>query len=193
MSASGYIAAPNRSAHAAPSPYWAGQGGAGGTIAAPSREVATATPPPPPSGGVHGQIKLYRPGIDRNNPFPLFEGLTGWSVTHHVRNWLANFQGILKFTTDSSGPLAWTTNRVTNSLGSSDGIRVDSRFDSATYRQEFNTKIYADYLPTEKVQRDQYLVISTATSNERMVQPYFNRLTQWQSNPPYAAQTEVLK
>ncbi|MBS0175748.1 MAG: hypothetical protein JSR64_17050 [Nitrospira sp.] len=193
MSASGFIGTPSVLAPASPSGYRAITGGPGGSVATPSRVSGVATAPPPLSGGANGPVANRFPVVSRNNPFPLHTFIYGSNVTHFVRKFFVNAAGTLRFVTTGNADTTWSTNQSGSTITESDPNRLDARFGSATFRQEFDTRLQTVYTPMSAVQRNQFLDVSTAKSDYRMAAPYFNRMTQYKMYSPYAATTEVLQ
>lgn len=177
-------------------------GGDNGTIALPSRLAAlmgrgvpAAPGPRRPTDGALGAVRLHGQPVLDLTQWPANKRLatpTGAAVTRYVRRWVEGCWAILHYAAPMNGTTGWTMNRVYDVGSPASPIPVSRRRVTETYRQMFDTRIQADYLPVAQIQRTQVVRNTQKGSGAIMVQPYFPRLTVLAATTSYGQQTQVL-
>lgn len=197
------VALPSRGhAHDAVHQWPPARGGQNGSVAIPSRlagitgagtiDAAGVFPPGDGAwGGIRG-ITPYAPWWDWSKA--LFGRLLAAVNTRdslYVRHYVPNVVPVVTF----SPPNPATTNRTTNTvdqagpLGAISPIPHNWRRVEVTFRREYDTRIYADYLPREQIQRSK--IHRKQIAGPRMARPVFSQLTQLATTTSYGQQTPV--
>jgi len=181
----------------APSPQGYHLGGQNGTIAEPSREAGYGTVDRPalavPRGGQHGVVQLFRPltGPDAYR-LPHYPMPPGYASTFYIRRFFPNLWPFLSMVVPRRH-IDWTTNTTDNPPGPGAPVPLSSRFRVLSYRQTFNQRVWAPYMPPEQFQRPTYTRRPLAGGDPpNMIGGYISRLTQWAANRSFGSQTALL-
>lgn len=195
------ISLPNRTTEPAhdTSPVFLPAGGASGSIATPSRLSANSGDGVGESGsnfpnrlaGARGPIRLFQESISRNNPFVL--GST-WanSLVRYVRQYAPNTVGFMDHGVPVQATPNWTTNTVPQADRPMSSIPFSFRRITQTFREEFDTRIQADYLDRDQIQQSQVPRRYLTDTMGNQQSPYVFRLTKWNPAQSYGQTTQVL-
>lgn len=196
------VALPSRGhAHDSVHQYPPARGGQNGSVAVPSRlagisGAGTIDAPGvfPPGDGQWGAIPNltpYRPVWDWSRAlFGRMLAAVNARDAHYVREYAPNIVPIVRF----SPPHPATTNRTLNTVDQSASspaspIPHNWRRVEITFRREYDTRIYADYLPVAQIQRSK--IHRKQIAGPRMTRPVFSQLTQLATTTSFGQQTPV--
>lgn len=177
-------------------------GGDNGTVAVPSREasaIGEGAPERPgqivPLDTAAGRVLTGNaPSVLDLSTYPHRVALPRPTfAAHYVRRWVSMFGVVCGYAPPADADTPWTMNRrADESSAPLGGIPFGRRFLVQTFRQQFDQRIQADYVPRAKIQIGVAPRRQLEGAGPIMARPYFARLTRLAPQQSYGQQTPVL-